>query len=119
MQRFFTGLLCFSVLLMLYGCATTMGDSSVSGQKPASQTETKAVAPTPGATENKATASIPGTAPAGTTPAEAPQRTGPAIEVPEKSFDFGIMREDRDYSHAFIVKNVGTSEVTIKKVLPG
>jgi hypothetical protein len=127
MQRFFTVLLCFSVLLMLGGCATSNGGSSRLGQEPAPQAETKAAAPIPGTTATPATASIPGaaeicpvgsvTCPPGTAPA--PQKTGPTAEVPEKLFDFGTMNEDRDYSHAFIIKNVGTSELTIKKVLPG
>lgn len=130
MQRFFTVLLCFSVLLILGGCATSDGGSSRLGQEPAAQVETKAETPLTGATSTPATASIPGTAqtcpvgsvacPPGTTTAAAtPQRTGPVAEVPEKVFDFGRMTEDRDYSHAFIIKNVGTSELAIKKVLPG
>ena len=127
MQRFFTVLLCFSVLLMLGGCATSNGGSSRLEQEPARQAETKAASPITGTTATPATASIPGTAqtcPVGSVTclpgiAPAPQRTGPAAEVPEKSFDFGTMNEDRDYSHAFIVKNVGTSELTIKKVLRG
>ena len=118
MQRFFSGLLCFSALLMLCGCATSKGDYSSAGREPIPQTETKAVAPASGATENKV-AMVPGTPPAGTTTGEVSQRTGPIAEVPEKFFDFGTMSEDMDYSHAFIVKNVGTSELTIKKVLPG
>jgi hypothetical protein len=117
MQRFFTGLLCFSVLMMFYGCATITDDSSVSGQKPASQTETKAAAPTPGATETQVTAP-PGTTGTGITPAQ-DKPPAPAVEVPEKAFDFGVMREERDYSHAFIIKNVGTSELIIKKIVPG
>ena len=130
MQRFFTVLLCFSVLLILGGCATSKGGSGSLGKETAPQAETKAAAPIPGTTQTPAAASIPGaaqTCPVGSvscppgipSSTAAPQRTGPAVEVPEKSFDFGTMNEDRDYSHTFIIKNVGTSELTIKKVLPG
>ena len=107
MRRFSIGLLSAFVLLMFYGYGATTGDSGVSGQQPAPQTETRAAAPTSG------------TAPAGIILAQAQQRTGPVAEVAEKSFDFGTMNEDRDYSHAFIIKNAGTSELTIKKVLRG
>ncbi len=117
MQLFFTRLLCFSVSMMLFGCATFKDDSSSLRQE--SSPETKVVAPARGPIDDKAIASIPGTAPADTTSALAQQRTGPAAEVPEKSFDFGIMNEDKNYSHAFIIKNVGTSELTIKKVIRG
>jgi len=125
MQRFFAGLLCFSVLLMLCGCATFKGDSSSMGREPASQAETKAASPIPGMTETTATASIPGTAqtcPVGSVACPPPvprEKAVPIVEVPEKSFDFGIMKEDRDYSHKFVIKNVGTSELIIKKILPG
>ena len=108
MQRFFNGLVCFSVLLMFYGCATITEDSSASGQKPVSQTEATVAAPTPGTTGTSTVQATPGTRP-----------PGPAVEVAEASFDFGVMREDKDYSHAFVIRNAGTSELIIKKVQPG
>ena len=120
MQRFFTGVLCLSVLLLLCSCASLTGDTGASGQKPVTQTETKAAAPAPVTTETKVTqptSGTTGTPAVETTPGTRPP--GPVAEVPEKSFDFGTMREDRDYSHTFIIKNVGTSELVIKKILPG
>jgi hypothetical protein len=96
MQRFFTGLLCFSVLLLHCSFAAVMGDSSVWAQTPSTQTETKAAAPTPGT-----------------------RPPGPAVAVAESTFDFGVMREDKDYSHTFIIKNEGTSELIIEKVQHG
>jgi hypothetical protein len=55
-------------------------------------------------------------APAGVAPE---QVSGPKAEIPEMSFDFGELSDSGDYAHAFIVKNVGTAPLEIKKVLPG
>ncbi len=114
MQRFFTRLLCFLALLMLCGCAAFKGDSIRPGQEPVLQTETKAPASIAGTAE---------TCPVGSlvcvTPVPAPEKRAPLIEIPEKSYDFGIMNEDGDFSHKFEIKNVGTSELIIKKILPG
>ena len=120
MQRFFTVMLCFSVLLLLFGCATTGAEPSASEQQPALQLEAKAATPTPGTTETNVAQATPGTA--GTSTVQAAPGTrppGPAVIVPESTFDFGVMREDKDYSHAFIIQNVGTSVLIIKKVQPG
>ena len=118
MQRFLTGVLFLSVLLLLCGCATMTGDSSVSGQTPVTQTETKAAAPTPGTAGTQVSQPTSGTT--GSVEVTPGTRApGPAVEVPERSFDFGVMREDTDYSHAFVIRNVGTSELVIKKVQPG
>ena len=65
--------------------------------------------------------------PVATTPPPAPapvaaapgQVSGGIAEVPETSFDFGELSDTGEYSHAFIVKNVGTAPLEIKKVLPG
>ena len=117
MRLFFCGLLCSSALLMLCGCATFKGDSSL-GQGPAPQTETKAAAPTPGTAGTQVSQPTSGTT--GSVEVTPGTRApGPAVEVPERSFDFGVMREDTDYSHAFVIRNVGTSELVIKKVQPG
>jgi hypothetical protein len=45
--------------------------------------------------------------------------TSPAIEVPETSFDFGKISEEQDLVHTFSVRNVGTSVLNIRKVVPG
>jgi archaellum component FlaG (FlaF/FlaG flagellin family) len=55
-----------------------------------------------------------------TTPtALASKRAVPVVEIPEKIFEFGAMNENRDYTHSFVIKNVGTSELVIQKILPG
>lgn len=63
-----------------------------------------------------AQAQAPAPGPVGTAPE---QVSGPKAEIPEMSFDFGELSDSGEYSHAFIVKNVGTAPLEIKKVLPG
>jgi hypothetical protein len=43
----------------------------------------------------------------------------PKVEIPETLFDFGDLKEDEDYVHAFTIWNLGTGVLEIKKVLPG
>ncbi len=43
----------------------------------------------------------------------------PRAEIPETLFDFGEMKEGEEYVHAFIICNVGTAILEIKKILPG
>ncbi len=43
----------------------------------------------------------------------------PRVELSETLFDFGEMNEGEDYVHAFMISNVGTGVLEIKKVLPG
>lgn len=50
--------------------------------------------------------------------AGAPGKSGPVAQIPEKSFDFGVMREDKDFIHKFRIKNIGTADLTIKKIIP-
>jgi hypothetical protein len=54
--------------------------------------------------------------PAGSSPALATQG-GPLAEVPEKLYDFGDMSDGKEYVHDFVVKNVGTAPLEIKKVI--
>jgi hypothetical protein len=50
----------------------------------------------------------------------APQTNGTAaVEVPETTFDFGVVKEGTDYLHAFKIRNTGTVVLEIRKVLPG
>jgi hypothetical protein len=53
-----------------------------------------------------------------TPPAGTPGKGAPVAQIPEKSFDFGVMREDKDFIHKFQIKNIGTAELTIKKIIP-
>ncbi|MHC1727264.1 MAG: hypothetical protein AB9866_14860 [Syntrophobacteraceae bacterium] len=43
----------------------------------------------------------------------------PVVEVPETNFDFGVVTDGNDYTHAFVIRNAGTGVLEIKKVLPG
>jgi len=42
---------------------------------------------------------------------------GPLAEVPERAYDFGDVTEGKVYVHSFVVKNVGTAPLEIKKVI--
>jgi len=42
---------------------------------------------------------------------------GPLAEVPERLYDFGDMSAGRQYEHGFLVKNVGTAPLEIRKVI--
>jgi len=56
------------------------------------------------------------TAPTSVSPA-AP--SGPSAEIPKTFHDFGKMSEGKDYVYDFVIRNTGTAELQIKKVLPG
>lgn len=43
----------------------------------------------------------------------------PRVELPEVAFDFGLVSDGNDYIHVFKVRNVGTGDLTIKKIMPG
>ena len=44
----------------------------------------------------------------------------PSLEMSETSYDFGKVKDTQgEVVHEFILKNVGTGVLTIKKVLPG
>ncbi len=42
---------------------------------------------------------------------------GPLAEVPEKFYDFGDLTHGKEYVHDFVVKNVGTAPLEIKRVI--
>lgn len=44
--------------------------------------------------------------------AAGPKANGPRIAVPEESFDFGKVPLDKMVSHSFVIKNVGTENLT-------
>jgi hypothetical protein len=44
-------------------------------------------------------------------------KSGPLAEVPERLHDFGDMVDWKEYTYAFVVKNVGTAPLEIKKVI--
>jgi hypothetical protein len=52
---------------------------------------------------------------AGSAPAVAAQ-SGPKAEVPEKVHNFGELK-DTEYSYGFVVRNVGTAPLEIKRVI--
>jgi hypothetical protein len=118
-RRLFIGLLCFPVLYGLCGCAAFKDSSSRSGQEsPPQQSETKAPALTP-ATPQTCTLDSVACVPQTTPLVAAPDKAAPVVQIPETSFDLGIMREDKEFAHEFRIKNVGASELTIKKISPG
>ncbi|MGC9967138.1 MAG: hypothetical protein ABSE08_17200 [Syntrophobacteraceae bacterium] len=43
----------------------------------------------------------------------------PSVELSETVFDFGLVSDGTDYLHAFKIRNVGTGDLVIKKILPG
>ncbi len=43
----------------------------------------------------------------------------PAVEITETSFDFGKVGDAQELVHTFNVRNVGTSVLSIRKVVPG
>ena len=119
MQRLFIGLLCFLVLYGLCGCAAFKDTSGRSGQEsPPQQSETKAPALIP-ATHQTCSLDSVACVPQTISPAVAPEKGAPIVQVPETSFDFGIMREDKEFVHKFRIKNVGASELIIQKISPG
>jgi hypothetical protein len=118
-RRLFIGLLCFTVLYGLFGCAAFKDTSSRSAQESLPQQyETKAPALIPAALQTCPLDSI-ACVPQTTSLVAAPEKAAPIVQVPETSFDFGIMREDKDFVHKFRIRNVGTSELIIKKIIPG
>jgi len=118
-QRLFIGLLCFLVLYGLCGCAAFKDTSSRSGQEsPSQQSETKAPALFPATPQTCRLDSVE-CVPQTTSLVVAPEKGTPIVQVSETSFDFGIMREDKEFVHKFRIKNVGASELIIKKISPG
>jgi len=43
--------------------------------------------------------------------------SGPLAEVPERLYDFGDMSQGKEYVHNFVVRNIGTAPLEIKKVI--
>jgi len=41
---------------------------------------------------------------------------GPKAQVPETTFDFGEIFEDRELTHTFVIKNIGDAFLEIKKI---
>lgn len=119
MHRLFNLLLCFVVVYALCGCAGSDDAGRRMGQNSAlpSRAETKAPSQDPSANvcildPAAAVAASEACSPAPST------GDGPIVEVPESTYVFGSTIK-RDFSHAFVIKNVGTSDLKIKKVLPG
>ena len=119
MQRFFTGMICFLVLYPLSGCTTFPGALNRFVQEPGAvlHHETKAAAqdsPTAGVCLLDPAASIPETV----SPAPA-TGNAPIVQLAETAYDFGTMNENKEFVHKFSIRNVGTSQLKIKKIIPG
>ncbi len=117
MQRLFKGLLCFLVLFLIQGCASTKESSSHFLQK------TLAVAHLgknpPEEKQQKVCLLDLNSAIPETTASTAPTEKAPVVQIPETSHDFGTVTEDKTLVHKFSIRNVGKSELRIKKVMPG
>jgi hypothetical protein len=143
-----SGLICFVTLYLLCGCASFKDTAGRSGQESIQQTGTTASVPMSGTdgseslckTNNACASPAPTNESkiAGTvqvcrlesaqcflqttdSPASIPSpgTTGPVVQVPEATYDFGSMPGYSVFSHKFVIKNVGTSELVIKKIFPG
>ena len=119
MQWFFTGVLCLLVLYMLSGCTTLEDTINRLAQKSRVifHPEAKAADQTPKTSETcvlDPAAFVRET----TSPAPATDKA-PVVQVPETTHDFGTIAEGEEFVHKFSIKNVGTSELEIKKVVPG
>ncbi len=51
--------------------------------------------------------------------ARAEDKTGPAVEVPEKIFDVGTVYPKDVYDHTFVIRNTGKADLVIVDVKPG
>jgi hypothetical protein len=119
MQRFFTGMLGFLVLFLLSGCTSYEDAFNRLAQKSRAvlHSETNAPVQAPPTAEIcllDPVASVLET----TSPAPATDKA-PVVQVPETTHDFGTMGGGKEFVHKFSIKNVGTSELEIKKVVPG
>lgn len=120
MQRLFIGLLCFSVLYIVCGCAAFKDSSSSSVQESPTQQKSEAKAPdTISGTLKVCPLDSVACVPENTSLAVAPDKAAPVVQLPETSFDFGIMNENREFVHKFQIKNAGSSDLIIKKIIPG
>ena len=45
--------------------------------------------------------------------------TGPVIQVPVTTHDFGEVFRQEKFVHAFVVRNVGNADLVIEEVKPG
>ena len=141
MRRLLSGLVCIVALYALCGCASFKNAFSRSSQDSAGKTDqTCSVAnPAPNSTEtcsssagaNESTSAlIPNTAQtcridsapcivqAQASSDVTPDPAAPVVQIPEKSFDFGPMRDDKEFTHKFRIKNIGGAELKIKKIIP-
>ncbi len=119
MQRFFTGMLCVLLLYPLSGCTTFTSGPNCFVQKSSAVSHPETKAPdqessTTGVCLLDPVAAIPETAP----PAPATDEA-PVVQLAETAYDFGTMNENNEFVHKFSIKNVGTSQLKIKKIVPG
>ncbi len=119
MRRFFTGMLCVLLLYPLSGCTTFTDASNRFVEKssavlhPENKTPDQE-SPTAGVCLLDPAAAIPETV----SPATASDQA-PIVQLAETAYDFGIMNENNEFVHKFSIKNVGASQLKIKKILPG
>jgi hypothetical protein len=113
MKDFLTYGLVICFFLIPLGCAHT-------SDSPASMPRQQEIAP---AQTNVPPAQVVAVAKTDSAPApEVPmaQTNGvPKAELSETVFDFGLVADGTDYLHSFKIRNIGTGDLVIKKILPG
>ncbi len=119
MHRLLKGLLCFLVLGLLSGCAATKNTTSSLVQKTLTIAHLGSKTPEHGSEKGGVCLLDPTPTAADATVAAAPADKAPVVQIPETAFDFGTVTDDKDLVHKFSIKNVGKSELKIKKVMPG
>ncbi len=119
MQRFFTVMLCVLFLYPLSGCTTFTDASNRFVQESHAILHPEATASAPdspiaGVCLLDPAAAIPETV------SPAPATDGaPIVQLAETAYDFGTMNENNEFVHKFSIKNVGASQLKIKKIIPG
>jgi hypothetical protein len=116
MRRLFNVFVCSLVVYAVCGCASS-DNGRISQESPVpSRAETKASSQNP-STANVCTLDPVAAALEISSPAPS-TGDGPVVEIPESTYVFGASVRS-NFTHTFIVKNVGTSDLKIRKVLPG
>lgn len=118
MQRLFKALIYSLIAYAVCGCAAFDDAYRRDAQPPVpSRAETQSPSKNPAA--SGVCVLDPVAAAARETASSTPSTSNaPIVEVPEPTYTFGT-GANRDFSHTFTIKNVGTSELNIKKFIPG
>lgn len=119
MQGLFKALIYSLIAYAVCGCAAFDYASHRIAQQPPVSPRAETKAPSQNLPASEVCVLDPLAAAARETPSPTPS-TGdaPIVQVPEPTYVLGNITS-REFVHTFIIKNGGTSELKIKKVLPG